>query len=142
MRKRQLAIIPLLVACITMLVTTVLPHHHHVSLICFTATHCIEQQEENTCQHNHSSNSCEKECEVKQLFETDIIKEHNHECSCCPDLTPEHLLLPLFIITGENYLSLFPKDTRITPPTFYRERLHAITWSMTSAGRAPPTVLA
>ena len=49
---------------------------------------------------------------------------------------------PVIIITGENYLSLFPEDTQITPPTFYRERLHAITWSMTSAGRAPPTVLA
>ena len=142
MNKRKLAAIPLLVASIIMLVSSVVPHHHHGVFVCFTATHCMEQEAGKTCQHNHKSNSCEKECEVKQLFETDIIKEHHHECSCCPEWTPDQLLLPLFIIAGENNIALLSGDSRILPPTPYREHLHPITWSVVSAGRAPPIVIA
>lgn len=141
MKKRQLAIIPLLIASIVMLVSTALPHHHHGELICFSETHCIQQETGKTCQHDHSSKSCEKGCEVKSLFETDIIKEHHHECSCCPDLTPDLQFLPLFIIAGEINLTLFSGETRILPPN-YQECLHPITWSVTTAGRAPPVAIA
>ena len=39
MRKRQIAIIPLIFASMIMLLSSIMPHHHHGKLICFTPTH-------------------------------------------------------------------------------------------------------
>ena len=36
MRKRQIAIIPLIFASMIMLLSSIMPHHHHGKLICFT----------------------------------------------------------------------------------------------------------
>lgn len=142
MNKYKLAAIPLLIATIIMMASSVLPHHHHGVFICFNETHCEEQEAGKTCQHNHRSNSCEKECGIKQLFETDIIKEHHHKCSSYPEWAPDQLFLPLCIIAEENNIALLPGDSRILLPTPYRERLHPITWSVISTGRAPPTAIA
>lgn len=142
MNKYKLAAIPLLIATIIMMASSVLPHHHHGVFICFNETHREEQEAGKTCQHNHRSNSCEKECEVKQLFEIDIIKEHHHKCSSYPEWTPDQQFLPLCIIARENNIAQLPGNSRTLSPTPYREHLHPITWSVVSAGRAPPTAIA
>ena len=59
MRKRQIAIIPLIFASMIMLLSSIMPHHHHGKLICFTPT------------HEHSS-FIEKEC--KSHTEKDTVE--------------------------------------------------------------------
>lgn len=39
MRKRQIAIIPLIFASMIMLLSSIMPHHPHGKLICFTSSH-------------------------------------------------------------------------------------------------------
>ena len=142
MRKRQIAIIPLIVASIIMLLSSIVPHHHHGKLICFTTSHEQSSQIGEGCQQEHESNSREKECEVKLLFQTNVIKQHHDECNCYPDLIPDQLFLPMLAFAGLDHSLLLLGIPKEIPPIFYRERLHSITWSITSAGRAPPTVIA
>ena len=140
MRKRQIAIIPLIVASIIMLLSSIAPHHHHGELICFTISHEQSSQTGKACQHD--SNSREKECEVRLLFQTNVIKQHHDECNCCPDLIPDQLFLPMLAFAGLDHSLLLLGTSKEVPPVVYLERLHPITWSLTSAGRAPPVVIA
>lgn len=142
MTKRKLAVIPLLVASIMMLVSSVLPHHHHGALICFTSSHCSIEQAEKTCHHDHDSNPCQHKCEVKQLFETDGVKQSHHAGYAGDDGVPYQHFLPLFILAGVDQAFFPAGDAREVPPVFYRERLHPIAWSVACAGRAPPIVIA
>jgi len=139
MKKRQIAIIPLFIASMIMLLSSIVPHHHHGKLICFTTSH--EQCSQiGACREGHKSDPREKECEVKLLFQTNVIKQHHYECDCCPDLMPDQLLL-LFFAGLDHSLLLFgtPKEV---PFIIYLERLHPTTWNHSSAGRAPPVVIA
>jgi len=79
MRKRQIAIIPLIFVSMIMLLSSVMPHHHHGKLVCFTSMHEQSSCTENACQchHEHESNSAEEECKVRLLFQTSVIKQHH-----------------------------------------------------------------
>ena len=142
MRKRQIAIIPLIVASIIMLLSSIVPHHHHGKLICFTTSHEQSSQIGEGGQQEHESNSREKECEVKLLFQTNVIKQHHDECNCCPNIIPDQPFQSILTLAGLDHSLLLLGVPKEVPPIFYRERLHPITWSVTSAGRAPPTVIA
>lgn len=141
MRKRQIAIIPLIITSMIMLLSSIIPHHHHGELICFTTSHeqCLPIR---ICQHGHESDHSEKECEVKLLFQTNVIKQHHDECNCCPDLIPNQLFLPMLAFAGLNHSLLLFGTPKEVPFIIYLERLHPLTWSLSSAGRAPPVVIA
>ena len=144
MRKRQIAIIPLIFVSMIMLLSSVMPHHHHGKLVCFTSMHEQSSCTEDACQchHEHESNSAEEECKVRLLFQTSVIKQHHDECHCCPHITPDQLFQTILTIAGLDHSLLLLGTPKELPPLFYQERLHPITWSVTSAGRAPPTVIA
>lgn len=142
MRKRQIAIIPLIFASMIMLLSSIMPHHHHGKLICFTPTHEHSSFIEKACNHEHDSTPTEGECEVRLLFQTSIVKQHHDECNCCPNIIPDQPFQSILTLAGlDHSLSLLGVPKEVSP-IFYRERLHPITWSVTSAGRAPPTVIA
>lgn len=142
MKKRQIAIIPLIFASMIMLLSSITPHHHHGKLICFTAIHEHCSFIEKACHHEHESNPTEEECEVRLLFQTSVIKQHHDECTCCSQIIPDQLFQSILPIVGiDHSLSLLGIPKKV-PPIFYQERLHPITWSVTTAGRAPPTVIA
>lgn len=49
--KNKIAVIFMLLACLTMLTHAILPHHHHDTMACFFTTHhCDEDSEED---HSH-----------------------------------------------------------------------------------------
>ncbi len=142
MRKRQIAIIPLIFASMIMLLSSIMPHHHHGKLICFTTTHEHSSFIEKACHHEHDSTPTEGECEVRLLFQTSIVKQHHDECNCCPNIIPDQPFQSILTLAGLDHSLLLLGVPKEVPPIFYRERLHPITWSVTSAGRAPPTVIA
>ncbi len=140
MKKRRVAFIPLIVASIIMLFYIAIPHHHHGEMICFIQTHCIQQEKTGNCGHIHNSNSCDKECEVRSLFQLDIIKQHQTDCNCCSHFTPDILFLPPFLLT--EMLDDFHDDhisrKYIIP---FQERLYPLFVNSTLAGRAPPVMV-
>lgn len=142
MKKRQIAIIPLIFASMIMLLSSIIPHHHHGKLICFTLSHTHDSCIEDVCDHEHNSNPVEGECEVRLLFQINIVKQHHEECNCCPHIIPDQPFLSILPLAGLDHSLLLLGIPKEVPPIFYRERLHSITWSVTSAGRAPPTVIA
>ena len=107
MRKRQIAIIPLIFASMIMLLSSIMPHHHHGKLICFTATHEHSSFIEKACNHEHDSTPTEGECEVRLLFQTSIVKQHHDECNCCPNIIPDQPFQSILTLAGlDHSLSL------------------------------------
>ena len=142
MKKRQVAIIPLIFASMIMLLSSVMPHHHHGKLICFTNSHEVSSLFEEHQHESHDSQSEGSECEVKLLFQTNIIKQHYDECNCCPEINSDQWCYFLLPLAGSDHSLLLLGKPKKVSPTFYKERLHSMLWSVTSAGRAPPTVIA
>ncbi len=142
MRKRQIAIIPLIFASMIMLLSSIMPHHHHGKLICFTSSHEESSLIAKAYHQGHDSKPDEKECEVRLLFQTSTIKQHHDEGQCCPNIIPGQLFQSILNMGGSDHSLVLLGKNKEVPPIFYRERLHPITWSVTSAGRAPPTVIA
>ena len=107
MRKRQIAIIPLIFASMIMLLSSIMPHHHHGKFICFTATHEHSSFIEKACNHEHDSTPTEGECEVRLLFQTSIVKQHHDECNCCPNIIPDQPFQSILTLAGlDHSLSL------------------------------------
>lgn len=134
MRKKLKAILPLYFAGIIMLVFTVLPHHHHDELICFTPTQCIETT--GAASHHHDANLPHEGC-VKQLFQTQITRSLSLSDDC-PDGHCHHFIIPLALSSLIFELLSLDAGNYILPDTAYREKLHAILRTNDLAGRAPP----
>lgn len=142
MKQRQIIAISLFITSIIMVLSSVMPHHHHGVITCFTVSHCSSEEAKQVCNHSHDSDPCKEECHVQLLFQTDFIKQHHHEGDCCLDIATNPLFPTLFILAGIDHTLASIQDSRRVFLTVYVERLHPITGNPSSAGRAPPVVIA
>lgn len=133
MRKKLKVIFPLYIAGIIMLAFTVLPHHHHNELICFTPAQCTEMTETESHQHDQIPH---EGC-VKQLFQTQITRNLSLSDDC-PDGHCHHFTVPLVLSSLIFELLSLDAGNYTIPDTGYREKLHTILRTADLAGRAPP----
>ena len=134
MLKRATAISFLFLANIVLLAVTIVPHHHHGEMICFTASHCYGHEHDADCSHHeqqpshthdHGDANC---CNVEEWLLPNIEPEHKHQCHCycstcnndlyvaiLPDLTEPNIQLVGLLFrqapTTETYLCIYVSQT-------------------------------
>ena len=72
MRKRRLYIFSLWIATLSILLSTVMTHHHHMGRICMIQEQCEQDgniNDEHTEHHDQESNSDRENCSVRQMHQ-------------------------------------------------------------------------
>ena len=72
MRKRRLYIFGLWIATLSILLSTVMTHHHHMGRICMIQEQCEQDgniNDEHTEHHDQESNSDRENCSVRQMHQ-------------------------------------------------------------------------
>ena len=143
MRRRTIASFPILLAGIIMVLSFSIPHHHHKESVCFTITHCANNETENSCRHEHDiPTSTEMPCTIQALQQVDITRNSLSRQDAHTLATPD--FIPFLSITAQWALEalILTGTTTEACPQSYRERLHSSEWHTTLIGRAPPKVTA
>ena len=72
MRKRRLYIFSLWIATLSILLSTVMTHHHHMGRICMIQEQCEQDgniNDEHTEHHDQENNSTRENCSVRQMHQ-------------------------------------------------------------------------
>lgn len=72
MRKRTLYIFSLWIATLSILLSTVMTHHHHMGRICMIQEQCEQDgniNDEHTDHHNQENDSDRENCSVRQMHQ-------------------------------------------------------------------------
>ena len=72
MRKRRLYIFGLWIATLSILLSTVMTHHHHMGRICMIQEQCEQDgniNDEHTEHHDQENNSTRENCSVRQMHQ-------------------------------------------------------------------------
>lgn len=136
MMKRSLSIVFLAVATVCMVLTTVMPHHHHGNTVCIDIEHCAEDFAHHHCNHPAANDPCAVNAEffISEAGGDLKCKLHHASDDCCGG----HQSLPVIL---PSVLASCPD----TPPERieygeYTVRPYSAHLSRIPGLRAPPLV--
>ena len=144
MFRRVVAISLMFLANIVLLAVTVVPHHHHGDMICFTVSHCCGHEHDTDCSHNEHNPSHAHEhhgdagcCNVEEWLLPNIEPNDKHSYFCyCVTCDSGH---DLFISIIPQFLE-FSSQTECLPfrQAPFEETYISVYVSQTLGLRAPP----